>query len=140
MDWKYLYTSFDGRLNRKRYWLGNIMLILAGMVLQTIIIRTLGFAAALIFSLIWLFPAFSLNVKRGHDRNRPAWLMAAFFALLVAVILMQVFGLDQIDDEPTTAFLIVGIPWLLLGLFFFVDLGFLRGTSGQNRYGADPLG
>jgi uncharacterized membrane protein YhaH (DUF805 family) len=140
MDWKYLYANFDGRLNRKPYWLANIALILAGIALQTIVIRTLGFAAALIFSLIWLYPTFALNVKRAHDRNRPTWLMAIFFTLLVIMILMQVFGLDQAGDEPTTAFLIVGISWFALAAFFFVDLGFLRGTVGTNRYGPDPLG
>ncbi len=140
MDWNYLYNRFDGRLNRKPYWIANAILILAGTVLQTIVIRTLGFAAALIFTLIWFYPAFALNVKRAHDRNRPTWLMAIFFVLLVIMILMQVFGVDQVDDEPTTAFLIVGISWFALAFFFFVDFGFLRGTVGPNRFGPDPLG
>ena len=62
-----------------------------------------------------------------------------FFGLLVLINLIQIFGLDRAGDEPTTLFLLISIPWFALALFFFVDLGFLRGTRGPNRYGPDPL-
>jgi uncharacterized membrane protein YhaH (DUF805 family) len=140
MDLNYLYIRFDGRLNRKTYWLANIALILAGTALQKVFALIFGLAGALLLNLIWIYPTFALNVKRAHDRNRPSWMMVVFFALLVIMILMQEFGLYEVGDEPTTAFLIIGIPWFLLAAFFFVDLGFLRGTVGPNRYGPDPLG
>jgi uncharacterized membrane protein YhaH (DUF805 family) len=139
VDWNYLYASFDGRLNRKPYWIANLILIAAGMTLSFVLVSTAGLTAATVFSLVWIYPTFALNVKRAHDRNRPTWLIVAFFGLLVLINLSQVFGLDRTGDEPTTLLLILGIPWFLLALFFFVDLGFLRGTRGPNRYGPDPL-
>lgn len=140
MDWNHLYASFDGRLNRKPYWIANLILIAAGAMLSYLLLKIFGLTVATIFSLIWLYPTFALNVKRAHDRNRPTWLIAVFFGLLVLVDLAQIFGLDRTgEDEPTTLFLLIGIPWFALALFFFVDLGFLRGTKGSNRYGPDPL-
>jgi hypothetical protein len=35
--------------------------------------------------------------------------------------------------------LIVAAPPLLLDIFLFVELTFLRGTHGPNRHGPDPL-
>ncbi len=139
MDWNYLYTSFDGRINRKPYWIANLVLILCGMTLLILILSTLGMFAALVFGLVWIYPTFSLNVKRAHDRNRPTWLVVVFFGLLVFINLIQIFGFDRIGGEPTAFFLIVAIPWFLLALFFFVDLGFLRGKAGPARSGPAPL-
>ena len=28
MDFKYLYTSFDGRINRAKYWAGLVILVI----------------------------------------------------------------------------------------------------------------
>ena len=33
MDFGYLYTSFEGRINRKPYWIGLIVLIIVMMVI-----------------------------------------------------------------------------------------------------------
>ena len=139
MDWNYLYASFDGRLNRKPYWIANLILIAAGMILSYLLLKIFGLSVATIFSLMWLYPTFALNVKRAHDRNRPTWLMAVFFGLLVLLTLLQFFEIDQVGGEPTTLFLLVSIPWFVLAFFFFIDLGFLRGTRGPNRFGPDPL-
>ena len=139
MDWNYLYTSFDGRINRKPYWIANLILIACGMAVQVFILFALGMFAGLVFSLVWTYPAFALNLKRAHDRNRPTWVIALLFGLLVLINLLQIFGLDRVGNEPTTPFLFIAIPWLVLALFFFVDLGFLRGTVGPNRFGPDPL-
>jgi uncharacterized membrane protein YhaH (DUF805 family) len=48
-------------------------------------------------------------VKRLHDRDRSGWFYLIFFV-------------------P-----VIGTLWLL------VELGFLRGTQGENRFGPDPL-
>jgi uncharacterized membrane protein YhaH (DUF805 family) len=77
-------------------------------------------------------------LKRAHDRNRPTWLIAIFFGLMAAATLVRPDDIDNMTEAPTL-FMIVAIPWILLSLFFLVDLGFLRGTQGPNRYGPDPL-
>ena len=50
-----------------------------------------------------------LTIKRAHDRNRTGW-----YALIILIPL-------------------AGPLW------FLVEFGFLSGTAGPNRFGADPV-
>jgi uncharacterized membrane protein YhaH (DUF805 family) len=63
-----------------------------------------------ILILITLWPALAIYTKRWHDRDKSGW-----WTLIIFI--------------P-----IIGSIWLL------VELGFLRGTDGPNRFGDDPLG
>ncbi len=66
-----------------------------------------------VFSLIiWLLllePSIAIGVKRWHDRNKSGWWM------LVTII-------------P-----IIGELWLI------IECGLIKGTTGSNRFGEDPL-
>jgi uncharacterized membrane protein YhaH (DUF805 family) len=139
MDWQYLFTSFEGRINRKPFWMAVLVLILVSVVLQFTVMSIAGQTVALIVSLLLLYPNYSLSIKRWHDRNRPDWMLQAFYALLVIIILMQLAGLDRTGTEPTTLFLIVGAVFLIAAIWLTVELGFLRGTVGPNDHGPDPL-
>lgn len=111
MDVQRFFLSPQGRLNRKPYWIG--VLVLA--VIQ--IVAELAFGGlddevsigAIVVSLLLLWPNLMLAIKRCHDRDHPGWW------LLIALIPL------------------IGPLWL------FVELGFLRGTAGPNRFGPDPL-
>ena len=61
-----------------------------------------------IFSLVVIVPAFLVYIKRWHDRDKSGWWM-----LIVLIPL-------------------VGLIW------FLVELGFLPGTPGPNRFGPPP--
>ena len=116
-----VWFSFSGRINRKTYWLKGILLpigIIVGLFLAG--------AAADMFSqvagdILWYlvlaaFLAFivtslAVSVKRLHDRNRTGWWIL------------------------TTYIPVVGI---IVGIWFFVELGFLKGDSWPNRYGDVP--
>ena len=63
----------------------------------------------LILVLVFIYPGLAVYTKRWHDRNKSGW-----WSLIVLV--------------P-----IVGSIWML------IELGILRGTDGDNRYGPDPL-
>jgi uncharacterized membrane protein YhaH (DUF805 family) len=63
-----------------------------------------------IANLLLAWPTIAISVKRWHDRDHSGWWV------LVALV-------------P-----IVGWLWML------VANGFLQGTPGANRFGADPLG
>ena len=100
MNFGYLYTSFEGRINRAKYWLATIILI----VLIFIIMFGVGFALGValdtedftfklvIFALqiLFLYPSTAVMVKRLQDRNRPAW-FAAF--MIVPIFLKSVTDL-----------------------------------------------
>jgi uncharacterized membrane protein YhaH (DUF805 family) len=115
MDWKYLFTSFEGRIGRQQMWLGIIVLIVIGIV-ASILDLILGTASddgigiiSAIVSLISIYPSIALYAKRWHDRGKSGWWS---LILLVPVI---------------------GVIWWL------IECGFLRGTEGPNQYGPDPL-
>jgi uncharacterized membrane protein YhaH (DUF805 family) len=136
MDWKYLFTSREGRISRKPYWLATIVLIVISIVLQLILLPFLGPLVTFVISLPIFFAAFALSIKRAHDRDRPDWYVIGFYALLL------VFQIVALTSDPMSPSMLAGtlmIPVGIWAIVMLVDLGFLRGTEGANRYGPDPL-
>jgi uncharacterized membrane protein YhaH (DUF805 family) len=146
MDFGYLYTSFDGRINRKPYWMGTLLLI-AGWIILLLVLTFAGvgvgsraFAAVvLIIQLIMLYPSSALMIKRLHDRNHPSWWVAF---ILVPVILNGLTNALGITGDPLNQnaldYLFMAVTFII-GIWFFIELGCLRGTVGPNEYGPDPL-
>src|SRR4051795_10089816 len=74
MDFGYLYTSFEGRINRKRYWMGVIVLIIIMIVVLFAANFVLGGSMLLpdfrsrlitfVLQLLFLYPFTALMVKR----------------------------------------------------------------------------
>jgi uncharacterized membrane protein YhaH (DUF805 family) len=116
MDWKYLYTSFDGRINRGKFWAGVGVLIAVAIVAQ-IIDNLLGITIGdtgigivyIIVGLISIYCAIALYAKRWHDRDKSGW--------WTLIALVPIIG----------------------GIWLIVELGILEGTKGANQYGPDPL-
>lgn len=112
MDLTSLYFSSHGRIPRKVYWLGSLPLFALYIVAELLMAGqpSPGDAVlALIIVLVLLVPNFILAIKRCHDRDRSGWFVLISFIPLIGPI------------------------WLL------VELGFLRGSDGENRFGPDPL-
>lgn len=94
--------------------------------------RVLYALGAIIFAgSLWFFSA--AVVKRLHDRARSgAWIVP----FVIAPPLLHRLW-DWLDD-PVGAF-IVSSAASVLTLWGIVELVFLRGTAGPNRFGPDPL-
>ncbi len=155
MDLAYLYTSFEGRISRKPYWLAALILAAAGVVIIFVAVFTmpallLG-GAGLLFQLVLMialaYAATALMVKRLHDRNKPGSFVAAVWTPVAIHIAGNMFGLTteptQIDGEHvlmpnalgwTVIAIVVGI-----GIWALFELGLRRGTEGANDFGPDPL-
>lgn len=138
MDWKFIFLSFQGRLNRKPYWIGTIAL-LSLVVIGVFGVMFLtggggGVAAIGVIYLLLLWPTLAIGVKRLHDRNKSAWWLVVFY---VVPTLLNVLG-EGGDGEGVGA-MIFGLASLAISIWALVELGFLRGTVGANRYGPDPL-
>jgi uncharacterized membrane protein YhaH (DUF805 family) len=121
--------SFAGRISRQQYWLKYVLLLtvieVVGIVAGAAINLSLGLEpvaagdngplvfpgglVSLLVSLAVIVPGFAGLAKRCHDRDRSGW-----FQLISLIPL-------------------IGSIWLL------VEVGFLRGTPGPNRFGPDPL-
>jgi uncharacterized membrane protein YhaH (DUF805 family) len=115
MDWKYLFTSLDGRIGRQSLWMGVVVLIVVSIIAGVLdaILGTrsengFGIIGA-IAGLICIYPAIMLYAKRWHDRGKSGW------------------------------WTLIGLVPLIGGIWLLVELGFLRGTEGPNQYGNDPL-
>jgi uncharacterized membrane protein YhaH (DUF805 family) len=122
--------SFDGRLRRLHFWLFAIALAIANSIVGSLtffpaimaaaasgdpeqIVVAYGSPGSLIFWAWWLvmlWPSLALDIKRLHDRNRSGWFL---FIVLIPII---------------------GVLWLL------IELLFLDGTPGPNRFGPSPKG
>ena len=121
-----LLFSFQGRINRAKFWLvhlgifvveaivlslmGGTAAIISGDYEQVIIVS--GGATGVVWTIVgvlafWI--SLAAGVKRWHDRNKTGWWML--------IILLPVIG----------------------GLWYLIECGFLKGTTGPNIYGPDPL-
>ena len=150
----YLYTSFNGRLNRQPFWLASIGLLLVALVLSVVVIlplssisTLLGKAVSFILSIAILYPVCALGVKRLKDRNKPLWLMAVFIAPNLLFQVLDVLGLatqnvsiqGQTIAAPTILGSAIGLVGLVIGIWGLITLGFKKGTTGPNPHGPDPL-
>lgn len=168
MDYAWFLFRFEDRINRGKFWLAGLI-ILCWMIFGLIVVAAIGkifgiasrsyaidifgMAASLRFAndvsalkaslfpqlltlpmtvvFAWVYAATS--IKRLHDRNKSSWWIVPF---VVAPGLVGRFE-DWLGDSYAAALL--GLVVLVLGIWGFVEMGFLKGTPGPNRFGSDPL-
>jgi uncharacterized membrane protein YhaH (DUF805 family) len=138
-----LLFSFQGRLNRKPYWMtviATMVIIIVLLLFALILIRehrfefaglTLALLVILYIPLIWI--GLAIGAKRLHDRDKSAWWLLVFYA---APGILSTAG-NRLED---VGFIILHVISFAISVWAFVELGCLRGTPGPNRYGPDPLG
>jgi uncharacterized membrane protein YhaH (DUF805 family) len=142
MDWGYLYTSFEGRINRAKFWAGIVVLIVINLIINFVVtyvfsdgsggFSTIAIIILVVVGLVLLYFSLALYAKRWHDREKSGWWSLAPFAIGIVGGLL-VFASPSLMWVSWVASLIAAI-WIL------VELGILPGTAGPNRYGPDPLG
>ena len=162
---------FDGRLRRRDWWFWSIALFLA-QTLATRVSETLLFGAdadlkaekygtwffgtaagagpqwtALVFGLVFLWPALALILKRAHDRDHRGWELVAIHLVATSSYLIPndafeaacraIDAGDWLAGSPVMA---AGLMMLIASLYQIVVLGFVDGTKGPNRFGRSPKG
>jgi uncharacterized membrane protein YhaH (DUF805 family) len=135
VDFGSLLFSFQGRINRAKYWIATITYISL-----VIALTGLGFffrfnviffvVAALIFVALTV-SGLAVGIKRLHDRDMSGWWLLVFY-LLPPVL----DGVGRALGIPV----IFSLAGSAVSIWALVVLGFLRGTSGANQFGPDPLG
>jgi uncharacterized membrane protein YhaH (DUF805 family) len=141
-----IYTSFSGRISRQEFWIATLILVVVAIAIlfaslwiagesDYLAIRLNGFVITLVF----LYPLLAVWVKRLHDRGRPGYMVVVF---LVPWLLHQITNLAGITGDPTSLssldVLFFGVN-IVIWIWFLIDLGFLRGTRGDNPHGSDRL-
>src|ERR1700687_5292303 len=150
MTW--LLFSFDGRINRAKYWLVALIYVIGGMVLLMTSLNVLAdglrdsdpasigtlfpiLVYAIAYPLfavgLWVFAA--TTIKRLGDLNKSGWWIVPFFVL--PVLLPKVVG--RLGESNAAFF--IGLIAFGLSVWSFVETFCLRGTRGPNRFGPDPL-
>ena len=120
-----LLFSSTGRLNRSKFWLGTLAVFAVDAI-------AIG--------------AFLGAISQGEDgAPMPGWALAAVVGL--AILLMVSFlahiflGIKRYHDhsKPGVWVLVQFVP-AIGALWYFAEAGCMRGVSGTNQYGADPIG
>jgi uncharacterized membrane protein YhaH (DUF805 family) len=165
MDWAWLawlLFSFQGRTQRLYWWLTSLVVgAVAGMISSTVksVAQSFGlgfidpethaFEPAVLLSVllsvigvlnVWI--NYALTAKRLHDRNRSGWwLLAPTVTLVMAIAFAFVtLSLPEGQREPSNTIGIIFVfATVAIGVWLFLEIGFLRGTQGPNRFGPDPL-
>lgn len=148
MYYTHFLFSFDGRINRKKFWICNLQVFVASALFFLAVISIGSATGAFdrynsaglpLFLLLGgnfiavMVALLSLNVRRLHDRGKSGWVLLIYI-FLPAVLQGISEGLGSGFVSVLLALLSVGIS-----LWYFVETGFLRGTTGPNLYGPDPL-
>lgn len=142
-----LFFSPSGRISRAAWWFATIVLVGISMT-ATAIYHPQFFSLddtsapplpVTLIDLATLIPTTFITMKRLADRDWPRW-PAALLTILVAIFTIGSYAgyFTMADDAPAreAAFVLVVTA---LALAMIADNGFMRGTSGSNRYGPDPL-
>jgi len=137
MDFGFLFTSTVGRINRAKWWIGVIILAVISIVLGWFL-RTIPLAV-LVLQLVLFYPAYAVHAKRFQDRGRAGSLGLVMPALGVLSQLLVILGVFN-PTEPGGLYWVYSLVMLAVAIWYLVDLGILKGSTGTNEYGADPLG
>ncbi len=120
---KSLFFSHTGRINRAKFWFATACQMACLFSVVSVVaflleahpedaVGATQIVLVLVGTLTFIVAAYSaicIGVKRFHDRDKPG--------IWVLVQLVPAIG----------------------SLWYFIETGFLAGTSGQNSYGEDPL-
>lgn len=149
MNFAHLLFGFHGRINRRQYWLGNVLAGVGGIALVYAVGYGLGaFKATLALSWLSLpfiliamtWSGFALQVKRFHDRGRSGfWVLAplAPVSMIVGAVLVGIT--ENVKPAQMLPELALWFGLLaLINLWFLVELGMLGSAEGPNKYGDPP--
>jgi len=144
MNISQLLFSLDGRIGRAQFWLGTAILLGISLGAKYVILQVVGlseaavaFSAAVAFALA--YPSYAVCAKRFQDRCKPGPLALLGLVPSYGADLLYTFEVFDLD-HPSVLAQGLDVAIVVIGLWFLVELGFLKGTQGPNHYGPDPLG
>jgi len=138
MDFGYLFTATAGRINRAKWWAGVIIIGIANVILSYILAQIIGTVGWVISALVIFYPYYAVGAKRFQDRGRPGSL--GLILPVLGLLYNLLFAAGVINPAEGGLYYLFGLLTLAVVIWYFVDLGCLKGASGANEYGADPLG
>jgi uncharacterized membrane protein YhaH (DUF805 family) len=144
LDFQQLFLSFDGRINRAKWWAGVVIISVINLVLGFVLYALFGLSTfsillSLIITLVLFYPTYAVCAKRFQDRDKPGNMALYGLIPLLIANLLQAFGLTGTPTEINAlGWICALVTWGVL-IWFIIELGILKGTPGPNRFGGDPL-
>ena len=150
-----LLTTSEGRIGRQQWWIGVVAMIVVGII-ASIVIGIISFGNATIFgwlvvllNLALLWPSYNIGMKRRHDRDNDGTDLKIMLGVSVLLNILTATGIGSsvVDigggvmmPQPAMWLTIINLLFAVFAIYMLVQLGFLKGTTGANTYGSDPLG
>ena len=156
-----IFTGFSGRINRAKWWLGSLVLVVLSLVVYGVlanvfalspptdvtqlgsIMRALAFMQIVIVAIIG-YPMTAMWIKRLNDRDRSQYLAFVFWVPIILLVLGNLFGLTLAMTDTGVIMssglgFVLHIACLAALLWALIEMGLLKGTEGPNPHGLDPL-
>jgi len=141
MNFVNLFISPSGRINRAQFWIATLVFVVISLLVGGLSFA-IGYnptmnALGWIVSLLLMASGVLVGIKRLHDRNKTGWWLLLFYGALPALILVAWL----LGSATETLVVVLVFQFVALGICIWalVELGCLRGSIGQNKYGPDPL-
>ncbi len=128
-----LLFSYEGRINRAKYWIAALVYFIVMLVAGAILFILPGIPGFILIGVLYVAMAVSgimVGIKRLHDCDMSGWWLLVFYL---------VPGLLSGAGTTMGGELILNLISLAISIWAIVQLGFLRGTVGPNRFGPDPI-
>ena len=143
MDYARLLFRFNGRINRARYLAVQLTLLSVWLLvwLKSPSQPWQLLQAGTVLALFWINAA--TTAKRLHDRDKSGWWAIA--VLIVNPLSYLYYGLFfglyfGVDVSVAREMLLVmgAVALSVLQTWIVIELFFMIGTDGRNRFGSDP--
>ena len=127
---KETFFSFEGRLNRQRYWMRILALI--GITIGIIVLATSLFGISYV-------------MENRYESSTGSYVAVGLFSVIAVIVYIAMMvssfsllirRLHDLDQSGWMS-LLTFVPLVSFGLLIYT--GFFRGTDGPNRYGLDRL-
>ena len=97
IDWGTYLTSFEGRLNRAKWWLGVLII----WAVELVAYLAVGDTVFYVIVILLLWPWLAISIKRWHDRGKSGWwMLIALVPLIGGLWFLIECGFLPGDDGP----------------------------------------
>ena len=127
------YCSFKGRASRSEFWWFCLFTLILNMIVALVglLLPALGSIVSAVQALWLLLPTVGVSTRRLHDRNFSGWWQVLPLAAVLPAIAGAVLGADGLLVLAGSAAALASLGLLVVYV--------LKGTTGPNRFGPDPL-
>ena len=139
-----LFLSTTGRITRATWWIGIGALVVLNLLLffvlwsilgPSLIVNFFGRLVGVCVTAVNIYAVYCLSAKRFQDRDRSALNAKVVAGLWAAKAVLDLFRITGDLGDPGALDQLFVLAGTGVGLWYFIELGWLEGTPGPNRFG-----